>query len=548
MARIKKALAKVAFSQDGFVWKVALYIRLSRDDGDDKKESESVSNQKKILEDYMEKEFNGAFEIVDFYVDDGLTGTDDSRKEFMRMNYDVEQGKVNCIVVKTLARFARNHSDQGYYLEYYYPQHKVRFISLGEPKMDTYENPDAIMGLEVPIMGLMNDRFAATTSHNIRKTFKMKRERGEFIGGFAGYGFLKDPQDKNRLILDPDVVPIKHDMRDWVLRDGMSLAAIAKRLNTLKIPNPTAYKKAKGFTYKNPKSTTNDGMWCGTTVKRVLLNEANIGTMVQGRQRIISYKVHEAEVVPESEWFVVPDAIEPTFTQEEFDALKLTLARDTRTPKDHNTVFLFGGYLRCADCGKAMQRKKTRDVPYYVCRTYAEKSTSACTRHSIREDELEKAVLAAIQTRILLLEPLAEIVDEINTKPKVNTRSARLKQMKIDREKELAKARDLADNLFMDVKSELISMEDYTRIRAKLQDTIAQCKEALQNIEEELKKSETGVMSVNDAFKAFMKHRSIQTLDRTILGETVEEILVHEGKSISVRMRFGDELERVRIT
>jgi DNA invertase Pin-like site-specific DNA recombinase len=132
----------------------------------------------------LEQYFTGEYEIVDFYIDDGLSGTDDSRESFMRMVQDIEAGRVNCVVCKTLSRAFRNYSDQGYYLEYYFPQKNVRFISTGDPKIDTYTNPEAITGLEVPITGLMNDRFAAKTSSDVRRTFDHKRRNGEFIGAF----------------------------------------------------------------------------------------------------------------------------------------------------------------------------------------------------------------------------------------------------------------------------------------------------------------------------------------------------------------------------
>ena len=180
------------------IWRVALYIRLSREDGN--AESESVVNQKKKLTEFLEQHFDGEYTLVDFFIDDGLSGTDDTRRDFMRMITDIEEGKVNCVICKTLSRAFRNYSDQGYYLESYFQQKKVRFISMDDPKIDTFTNPEALTGLEVPITGLMNDRFAAKTSSDVRRTFDHKRRNGEFIGAFALYGFIKDPNDKNHLL------------------------------------------------------------------------------------------------------------------------------------------------------------------------------------------------------------------------------------------------------------------------------------------------------------------------------------------------------------
>ncbi|MDR0948033.1 MAG: recombinase family protein, partial [Lachnospiraceae bacterium] len=368
MPRIRKQNDCMVCFEEDLIWYVGIYIRLSRDDG--KEESESVKNQKKILSEYLDHFFVGKFVITDFYVDDGLTGTDDTRESFMRLVQDIERGIVNCVLCKTLSRAFRNYSDQGYYLEYYFPQKKVRFLSMGDPKIDTFENPEVVMGLEVPITGLMNDRYAAQTSNAIRRTFHTKRRNGEFIGAFAPYGYQKDPNDKNHLLLDPNIVPIKRELLYWIIRDGMSLRGAAQRLNELGIPNPTAYKKSQGLKYCNPNSTQNDGLWTGQTVKYVLMDKVNLGHMVQGKQRVISYKVHEQVKVPEKEWIIKENTHEATFTQDEYQTIQQLLRRDTRTANGANQVHLFAGFLRCRDCGKALQRSSAGGFVYYSCRTY----------------------------------------------------------------------------------------------------------------------------------------------------------------------------------
>jgi len=304
----EKVTGRVSKRETQMQWSIAGYIRLSREDGNE--ESESVVNQKKILSQYLANSFEGQYTISDFYVDDGLSGTDDSRESFMRMVQDIEAGKVNCVLCKSLSRAFRNYSDQGYYLEYYFPQKNVRFISTGDPKIDTFTNPEAITGLEVPITGLMNDRFAAKTSSEIRRTFDAKRRSGEFIGAFAPYGYVKDPQNKNNLLLDEEVVPIKRDILHWFIHDGMSLTGIAKRLNELGVPNPTKYKHSKGFAYNNPSTEICDGLWVSSTVRRVLTDQVNLGHMVQGKQRVVSYKVHDRVTTSQDEWYVVKDTHE----------------------------------------------------------------------------------------------------------------------------------------------------------------------------------------------------------------------------------------------
>ncbi|MCU5979117.1 recombinase family protein, partial [Clostridioides difficile] len=168
--------------------------------------------------------FEEEYILVDIYIDDGISGTtDDARTEFIRMIDDVKAGLVNCIICKTLARTFRNYADQGYYLEELFPLYNTRFICLGSPSFDTYKNPESITdGMDVPITGLMNDRYSARTSNDVRRTFNMKRRNGEFIGAFAPYGYKKDPTNKNCLIIDEVPAQVVRDIYRWYVEDGMS--------------------------------------------------------------------------------------------------------------------------------------------------------------------------------------------------------------------------------------------------------------------------------------------------------------------------------------
>ncbi len=513
------------------VWKVGLYIRLSREDG--KAESESVANQRLILDRYMETEFEGRYVIIDRYVDDGLTGTDDAREAFARLNRDVACGCVDCVVVKTLARCFRNYADQGYYLEYFYPLHRVRFISLSDPSVDTLKNPEAVTGMELPIHGLMNDRFAAATSSAVRRTFRMKRERGAYIGAFAPYGLQKDPADKNRLVLDPAVVPVKRDMLRWVLRDGMSLRGVALRLNELGVPNPTAYKKSLGLSYHNPQAAINDGRWSAVTVRRVLLNEINVGRLIQGRRRVISYKVHETETVPPDEWFVADGIVEPVFTEDEYAALQRALTRGIRTPEGGRHALLFAGFLRCADCGKAMQRKPQSERAYYVCRTYSEKSKTACSRHSIREDALAEAALAFLRAVIAVFAPPSALSGEGETGGP-DQDAARYDGMARAREKELLALRDTSDGLYDDLKRDVITLDEYGRLKDKYALRIRQCEAAIRNIAE--------ARSAACGARPAAESAGVAQLDRCLLGGTVNCVFIHEDRRVRLSVRFADGL------
>ncbi len=524
------------------VWNIAIYIRLSRED-ENESLSESVINQKKILIEYLETKFDDPFAIVDCYIDDGLTGTDDARENFMRMRHDIEIGKVNCILCKALDRSFRNYADQGYYLEYFFPLYKVRFISVGNPAIDTFKNPDVVTGLEVPITGLMNDRFAAVTSSKIRATFNMKRRKGEFIGAFPSYGFLKDPSNKNRLILDPEIVPIKRQIWGWIVNDGMSLNGAALKLNELGIPNPTAYKHSKGWNYENPQTKHNDGLWSGSTVSRMLLNSANLGHMVQGKQRVVSYKVHDRETTGEEDWFIVENTHEATFTQEEYDALEQVLSRDTRAPNGKRIVHLFSGFLRCADCRKAMRRCQSKNNIYYICRTYSDKSKTRCSRRSIREEALIEAVLAAVQTQIMLIDSLQLFINKIEKTPGRDTALKRIEKMRLDREAEIKKVCRLSDGLYTDWKQGDITREEYFRIKARYEEQMEKLTEEIKNLGDEQQQIVNNVHMGNDAVQAFLASKGIQALNRAILVELVNVIWVHENKNITIHFHHSDKIQ-----
>lgn len=263
MARTSRTNSVQAAVSKIRIWYIALYIRLSnadknRDSKDKESnryydESESVTNQRDILRD-MVADLNAnndgdQYIIVDEYIDDGISGTtEEEREDFQRMLGDIEKGRVNCVIVKTLARAFRNYSDQGYFLENYFPRHNVRFISIGNPRVDTYLTPEVVNGIEVPINGLMNDRYAYNTSCDIRRSFNKKRKKGEFIGSFAPYGYAKDPKDKNKLIVDAEAAEVVKQIFEMFI-NGMSKYAIMQYLNENGVLSPGAYKRQQGLNY-----------------------------------------------------------------------------------------------------------------------------------------------------------------------------------------------------------------------------------------------------------------------------------------------------------
>ena len=544
MARRSRAVVETVKAKFR-VWRIAIYIRLSKEDARCLDESESVTNQRQIIEDHIAG-FNDGDEyiIVDEYVDDGISGTtDDERDDFQRMLADIKRGRVNCVIVKDLARSFRNYSDQGYYLDDWFPRYNVRFISLYHQPLDSYKEPQNMRSIAVPIQGVLNENHCAETSDKVREVFDMKRRNGEHIGSFAAYGYVKDPNDKNSLIVDEEAAEVVKSIYHWFVNEGYSKMGIAKRLNQMGEPNPEAYKKKKGFKYNNPNSDKNDGLWSASTIVRILQNEVYTGVMVQGRNRVISYKVHKQINVPEEEWFVVPNTHEAIIDRETFEKAQALHKRDTRTAPGKQEVYLMSGFVRCADCKKAMRRKTARDIAYYSCRSYTDKKI--CSKHSIRQDKLENAVLAALQMQIALVDRLAEEIERINNAPVINRESKRLSHSLKQAEKQLKQYNDASDSLYLDWKSGEITKEEYRRLKGKIAEQIQQLEANISYLKEEMQVMADGIGTDDPYLTAFLKYKNIQSLNRGIMVELVKAVWVHENGEITVDFNFADEYQRI---
>lgn len=319
-------------------WRLGKYIRLSKEDllrGRD--ESNSVINQRLLLEQYHQTHMDEFYEgdESDVYVDDGKTGTDTDREDFQRLLADVYSGKINCVIVKDLSRLSRNYTDAGNLIENLFVRLNIRFISLAEG-VDSYRNPDSVSNIIVPITNVMNDQYCYQTSKKIRQVFDMKRRNGEFIGSYAPYGYIKDPQDKHALLVDPEAAEVVKSIFSMFL-SGKNKRGITLYLNDHGVPCPTAYKQSQGLKYNAPNAQGNP-MWSTITIDTILKNCVYVGDMVQGRQRVKSYKIHIQERVPEEEWFIVENTHEAIIDRETFNKVQGLLKRDTRTAPQTETA------------------------------------------------------------------------------------------------------------------------------------------------------------------------------------------------------------------
>ena len=518
------------------IWKTALYIRLSKEDEERKNESVSVINQREILLEYLRQ--HPELELFDVYTDDGFTGTDFDRPAWVRLKADIERGLVNCVVVKDLNRFGRNYTEGGDLIDNYFARKGVRFIALNNGVDTADDNMNAATRcISIGVTNVINESYSAMTSVSIRGTLNNHRRQGKFIGAFACYGYMKSPENKHNLIVDEEAADIVRLIyREFV--GGKSLIGITKQLNALEIPNPTLYKQQKGLNFSS-RGCKNDGLWCDRTVRRILRNEMYIGNMVQGKNKVVSYKIHECRAVPKENWIVVENTHEPIIARETFEKAQSLFNRHIRSSPITKQTDLFSGFVRCADCGAVMS-KKTNKLPYGTYRYYkcsTKRKQGMCTNHTIRIDKLEEAVLEYLKTLISITVDYKEVAENVVTKKSnlslENTLNAQV------REKE--RLTKLVDGLYSDYRENILSKEEYLRLKDNYHRNI----EEIDTCIETLKKSENTEDNVpgNAFLDSFLSCGNIEKLDRALLVEFIDEIQVYEGGRIKIKMKCADAFE-----
>ncbi len=447
--------------------------------------------------------------------------------------------------MKDLSRLSRNDYECGHYLEYVFVSLDVRFISVELPALDSYLRPNEISSIATKMQSYMNDQHCYQTSMKIRSVFDMKRSMGQFIGAFAPYGYLKDPEDYHKLVVNPETAPVVQDIFKWYVYEGMNKNAIARRLISLGIPSPTAYKQQMGMNYHNPHAQTGRVYWSDRTIVNMLKNPTYLGHMVQGRHQVKSYKVHTIVPIPEEDWFYVKDTHEAIIDQETFDRAQELMEKNVRTSPKAKTVYLFSGFLRCGDCGRGMTRRTSKGYTYYSCKTYIMKNRGLCTSHTIRDELVEQVVLETVKKQIALCGSLAEIVDEINRAPVVLNKSLRVdKQLKVQ-ERELHKITNLCDNLYIDWKSGDLTRDEYHRMKEKFEQQASEIKESIATLQEEQTFVSNGITSDDPYLRTFLKYQNIDHLERGIVVTLIKQISIYEGKRIEVEFNFADQHQRI---
>ena len=530
------------------IYDTALYLRLSRDDTDIdgriKTESNSISSQRELLREYVQSHED--LQIFDIYIDDGYSGADFKRPEFERMMEDIRAGKVNCVIVKDLSRFGRDYIEAGRFIQKTFPAFHVRFIAVTD-NYDSLSADTTDSALVLPIKNFVNDSYCRDISVKVKAHQKVKRLEGKCISAFTVYGYLKSPNDKNQLIIDEYAADVVRKIFSWKIA-GMSLGAIAKRLNDLGILSPMEYKKSLGIKFSTGFESAGTAKWAAASVKRILVNRVYIGYMEQGKQEKISYKVNKRIVKPEHEWIQVKNTHEAIISETDFKVVQELLKFDGRTSVDTNTANLFSGILMCADCKTPMIKRvntyKGKKKVFYICQT--KNKSLGCTRHSIEEDVLKKILLGEIKTWIDLMASYAEIMDAMD---EMNISYEQVveydSQIGILRN-EYNKFYGLKSGLLSDLKEGLIDKEEFDEFHSLYTKKCEELEQAISNQKVLIKQMFQNGVAAKVQLDKYRETKDLGELTRELLVTMVSKVYVHEGKELDIVFRFSDEMEKLK--
>ena len=517
--------------------KVGIYVRLSNEDAR-AGESVSIENQKLLLTKHVRE--NG-WELIEIYVDDGFSGTNQNRPALQKMLRAAENGYINTVLIKDLSRLGRNYLEVGNLAEVFLPDHGCELISLNE-KVDEM----------LVFRNWLNEQHSKDTSKKVRAVKKMCAQNGKYVGTYAPFGFMKDPKDKHRFLIDENAAPIVRKIFELRL-EGKGYRAIALHLNDAGIVAPRDY-WYQGRNGENPYRSNH--RWCDATVKTILANEAYIGNMVQLKAGTVSYKNHKRISKPKDEWVRAEGTHEAVIDRETWEqAQKISEKRYQPKAQKDKAASIFSGLLVCSDCGFKMRihnknRTRTDGSKYrltnFMCGNYARSGKTACTTHFITEDILSDLVLTQIREHAKMVECDEDSVIrnllKLQNNETESSRAAFTSELKTNRNRVVVLEK-LIEKLYEDRVAEKVPetvfvdwIQKYEKERIERLQTVKKLENRLQSI----KDSTDGAAKWTRIIKDYTR---LETLDQQTLLRLIDRIEVGDDATVD----GGRKIREVRI-
>ncbi len=501
------------------VFKVAIYIRLSKEDMDrGYDDSESVKNQKILLEEYVNN-LGKEYELVDIYADQGYTGTNFNRPEFSRMINDIEQDKINMVVTKDLSRLGRDYIGTGEYIENWFPEKNIRYVSVNDG-IDTFLDNNGNNDI-APFKSILNDMYSKDLSKKIRTALHTMQKQGKWVGGKTPLGYIQDPNDKNHLIICEEEASIVRTIFNMAI-SGNGIGIIRDYLNENKIPttNQIRYNKAT--------------FWSNKTIKNILSHEVYTGVTVQNKRSRISYKNRKVRENPKEQWYVVENTHEPIIDKKTFDRVQKMVIVQKYSRNEKKNYCLLDGLMFCYECGHKIGIKKdTRNGKFFtICNNYRRNSKlGICSCHGFNYEQLEDKVLKYIEE--LFLEVDGKKI-ELNLKDRKTAQD--YKKLLENIEKEIELINNNIDKMYMDKLEGKITEEICERVLSKYNEQIKEKKKKYEQIKQcKQDLLEDNIENIKKAVKEFL---SIEKPTPELMKVIITKIKIHQNKEIDIYFNF----------
>lgn len=521
-------------------YKAVKYIRLSYTD-DKENESDSVANQRKLLDSFIES--SPDIEVVSEKVDDGWSGILFDRPAFKEMMSEIEAGTVNCVIVKDLSRLGRDYIETGRYLRRIFPAYGVRFIALNDNIDTLKDNGDDLV---VSVKSIINDAYCHDISVKTRSALSVKRNNGDYVGACAVYGYKKSEENKNQLIPDEYPAGVVQSIFKQKL-DGMSAARIAEELNRTGVLSPLSYKRDRGLPHpKKGYADKADARWSATTVIRILKDEIYTGALIQGKQGTFNYKLKDLIDKPESEWVRIENAHEAIIHKRDFDLVQRLMRLDTRTSPGSDRVQLFSGILVCGCCGSRMTRKtdryKGKTYHYYYCPVGKKGGCEAPAR--IKENDLTACVLESLKAHIRNIASLEAVLKNADTEALSSRMTRRLEAQLAENQNQLKQTAAFKSTLYENMITGLLSPEDYKTFKAKYLEDEKRLNQALSALRQELENVRNHTSERLVWMEHFKQFEGLMELDRKTVSHLIQSVRVAGKNELQITFNYQPEYEK----
>ena len=517
----------------------ALYCRLSRDD-DQQGDSNSIVNQKAFLARFAREK---GFRNIEYFVDDGYSGANFQRPDWQRMMALVDEGKIGIIVAKDMSRIGRNYLEVGMYTEITFPQNHVRFIAVnsGVDSANQQDNEFA------PFLNIINEFYVKDGSKKVRASMKLKGESGEYLTTIPPYGYMKDPEDKKKWVVDAEAASVVRRIFSLCV-DGNGPTQIARILREKQVPTPTVYQSRMGQAVRciPPDNPYN---WNGSTVSAILERMEYCGHTVNFKTHRQSYKIKKTIENPPEQWKIFRNTHEAIVDEETFERVQ-ELRRNKRRPAKTGKTNLFSGVAYCADCGEKMYYCTTQNFEerqdHFVCSTSRKKGKDVCGTHFIRAVVLEKGVLRFLQILLWYISDCESLFREkLGAKRKEDFKkelSAKRRQL-TQAQRRIEELDRLFKRIYEDNISGKINDSRFQKLSEDYENEQAELTQKVHILEQEIAKQQEEADSIEQFIRRAKKYPELTELTPAVLHDLVNKVYVCAPDKSS-----GHRVQDVRIS